>query len=73
MVRPSTQKPVWCADTPKDGHAATAQLVSCTTTKPTEAKIELAMLQQNGGFHAKPEGLSTSQSGTDLQATPAQW
>ena len=28
------------------------------------------MLQQEGGFHAKPEGLSTSQSGTDLQPHP---
>ena len=67
---PSTQKPVWCADTPKDGHAATAQLVSCTTTKPVDANIQEALLQQEGGFHAKPEGLSTSQSGTDLQPHP---
>ncbi len=69
---PSSQKPVWCADTPRtatdpSGRVATAQLVSCTTTRPKAATIQVAMLQQEGGFHAKPEGLSTSQSGTDLE------
>ena len=63
---PSSQKPVWCAETPKDGHAATAQLVSCTTKNP-EGLVQEALLQ--APTHPTPagSGLAGSQSGTSLE------
>jgi len=43
---PSSDKPVWCADTGKTG--PTAQSVSCTTNDPSGANPQMAMLQQSG-------------------------
>ena len=74
---PSSQKPVWCAETPKQatdvsGRVATAQLVSCTTTKPPAGSEHSAGDVATGTAASTPslKGLSTSQSGTDLQPHP---
>ena len=40
---PSTEKPVWCTSTGKDG--PTAQSVACTTTDPGNGAVQVSMLQ----------------------------
>ena len=52
---PSKDKPVFCTETGRPG--ATAQQVSCTTTKPEG--VEIAQM-------TKPEGIGGTQSGTKL-------
>ncbi len=44
---PSSDKPVWCAQTGKGG--PTSQSVACTVTDPSGAKPELALLQSAPG------------------------
>jgi len=56
---PSTDKPVYCANTGSDG--PTAQAVTCTTTKPDN--ILLSQL-------TKPTGIGGTQAGTALQPHP---
>jgi len=62
---PSSDKPVWCASTEKAG--PTAQNVSCTTTDPSGANPELAMMQLE---KPTPGGQARPQSGTNLQPHP---
>jgi hypothetical protein len=76
---PSTDKPVWCADTARSGGAnsygpngervPTAQSVTCTTTNPRGSEQNYAMLQQ---LSVTPRGLSSQNqgSGTNLQPHP---
>ncbi|QHN01985.1 cytochrome c3 family protein [Granulicella sp. WH15] len=67
---PSTDKPVWCAETGKGGYGAstpTAQGLSCTTKDPSGENPKVAMLQQ---LSATPRGMSQPQSGTELQPHP---
>ena len=56
---PSSEKPVWCADTGKDG--PTAQSISCTTKDPSGMNPTVAFLQE---LSATPRGQGRSQSGT---------
>ena len=68
---PSTDKPVWCAETAKNAsangangpgeRAATAQAVSCTTKDPNADNPKLALLQMSGSF---PKGTQRAGSGT---------
>ena len=69
---PSTDKPVWCAQTSSgtSGQGPTAQSVSCTTTKPSD-NPKVAMLAGFGvgaGSGLGPQG--NAQSGTRLQPHP---
>jgi hypothetical protein len=74
---PSTDKPVWCADTQKVGGALnynadgsrvpTAQSVTCTTTRPGGGSPMYASLQQ---LSIGPRGMGRSQSGTSMQPHP---
>jgi hypothetical protein len=76
---PSSDKPVWCADTAKSGGATdygpngeripTAQGLTCTTSNPSGEGPEVAMLQT---LSATPRGLSAQNpgSGTNLQPHP---
>ena len=67
----SSDKPVWCAETEKNGNAngayvngmrtPTAQAVTCTTTDPGGKNPNIAMLQ---GFTQGPPSMSQSHSGT---------
>jgi hypothetical protein len=67
----SSDKPVWCAETEKNGSAnggyvdgsrtPTAQAVSCTTKDPSGNNPNIAMLQ---GFMQGPAHMSQSHSGT---------
>ena len=72
---PSTDKPVFCAETGKAGLGAdgkpvpTAQTVSCTTKDPSGANPELAMLQL---VERSPGGNGKGQSGTQLQPRPTE-
>ncbi len=63
---PSSDKPVWCADTGKPGNGPgrvpTAQTVSCTTRNPDGEDPQIAMLQMAGKFH--PGGTQKAASGT---------
>jgi len=65
---PSTDSPVWCADTGKGGSGTgpTAQSVSCTTTKPNDNPKE-AMLQE---LSTTPRGQGKTDAGTQLQPHP---
>ena len=56
---PSSEKPVWCADT--DSSKPTAQNVACTTKNPAGDSPEVAFLQM---------GTGKSDSGTPLQPHP---
>jgi hypothetical protein len=56
---PSSDKPVWCADSASD--KPTAQNVNCTTNNPAGEGTEVAFLQM---------GTGKSQSGTALQPHP---
>ncbi len=62
---PSTDKPVWCADTGKgaSGTGPTAQAVSCTTKDPNGGGPETAMLQTLD-LHPRSMGRTNSGSGT---------
>jgi hypothetical protein len=62
---PSSDKPVWCTSAVKGG--ATAQNVSCTTTDPSAAGPEVAMMQLDT---PTPLGQGRPQSGTNLQPHP---
>jgi hypothetical protein len=65
---PSTEKPVWCAGTGKNG--PTAQDVSCTTTDPSgNGNPELAMLQLEP---THPAGQASPQSGFPMQPHPVE-
>jgi hypothetical protein len=66
---PTTDKPVWCADTGKgaQGTGPTAQGVTCTTTRPGGDGPKYALLQQ---LSAGPRGMGRTQSGTDMQPHP---
>ncbi len=63
---PSSDKPVWCADTGKD-NGPTAQSVSCTTKDPSGENPKVAFLQE---LSVTPRGQGRSQSGTQLQPHP---
>ena len=56
---PTGDKPVWCTSAVKGG--ATAQNVSCTTTDPTGAAPEIAMMQN---LDTRPRSMGRNQSGT---------
>ena len=56
---PSSNKPVWCAETGK--FAPTSSAVTCTTTDPGTANPQLAMLQLQG----------PNKTGSDYNANPA--
>ena len=64
---PSTDKPVWCADTGKAGlgidgkPVPTAQTLSCTTRNPEGDGPQIAMLQMAGD---RPGGTQHANSGT---------
>jgi hypothetical protein len=69
---PSSDKPVWCAETTKNGSAnggfaadgtrtPTAQAVSCTTKDPAGSNPHVAFAQS---FEQGPAAMSQSQSGT---------
>lgn len=72
---PTTDKPVWCAETGKS--VPTAQQVNCVTKDPKQGNPELAFLQDsssNGpnyhpgnGLAGASNGKSSSSTGTDLQ------
>ncbi len=62
---PSTNKPVWCADTGRG--QTTAEQVSCTTKDPLQANPEVAMLQL---VERSPGGNGKAQSGTQMQPIP---
>jgi hypothetical protein len=63
---PSTDKPVWCTSTVKDG--PTSQDVSCTTKDPSgNGNPEVAMMQLEP---VHPAGQGRPQSGTNLQPHP---
>ena len=64
---PSSDKPVWCAETGQAG--ATAQGVTCTTQNPSGANPEVAMLQLT---NKSPGGDGKTQSGTQLQPHPTE-
>ncbi len=66
---PSTDKPVWCADTPNSYGRATAQQVHCTTKNPTGGNPEIAALQM---VEKSPGGNGKGQSGTQLQPHPTE-
>ena len=63
---PTTDSPVWCAQTGKAG--PTAQSLNCTTRNPSGGDPEVAMLQATapGGG----SGQTRPQSGTNLQPVP---
>jgi hypothetical protein len=63
----STDHPVWCANTGKNG--PTAGAVSCTTTNPTGNDPEVAMLQIGPGTK-RGEPAPQKGSGTSLQPVP---
>jgi hypothetical protein len=72
---PSSDKPVWCGETVKNGSAnggyvdgqrtPTAQAVSCTTTDPNQGNPQVAMLQ-NVDVRPRSMGHSNDGSGTHL-------
>jgi hypothetical protein len=62
---PTSDKPVWCADTGVAG--PTAQGVTCTTDKPGSGP-ELAWMQE---VSTTPRGMGRTQSGTNMQPHPA--
>jgi hypothetical protein len=74
---PSSDKPVWCADTAKSGGAnsygpngervPTAQSVTCTTKDPSGDNPKLALMQE---LSITPRGQARPQSGTNLQPHP---
>ena len=74
---PSSDKPVWCADTARNAGAQTygadgsrvptAQSISCTTKNPSGNGPEVAMLQL---VERSPGGNGKGQSGTQLQPVP---
>jgi hypothetical protein len=64
---PSTDKPVWCASTVKDG--PTAQDVSCVTKDPSGNNPEVAMMQLEP---VHPAGQARPQSGTNMQPHPGE-
>ncbi len=74
---PSTDKPVWCAETAKNGavnsygpngeRTPTAQSVSCTTKDPSGNNPQVAFLQM---VERSPGGNGRGQSGTQLQPQP---
>ena len=67
---PSSDKPVWCAETPGKNingtgdRTPTAQGVSCVTRDPSGENPKLAMLN---GPDGQREGMTRPQSGTSLQ------
>ena len=64
---PSTDRPVWCAQTGING--PTAQSLSCTTKSPTGGDPEVAMLQNVTGS-ANPGPQARPQSGSHMQPVP---
>ena len=64
---PTTNKPVWCADTANSYGRPTAQQVSCTTRDPSGNGPELAQLEP-----PTPTGLSAPHSGTSAQPHPTE-
>ncbi len=70
---PSSNKPVWCADTtrkagansygPQGQRIPTAQAISCTTKDPSRDNPQIAMLQQLD-FHPRSMGHTNPGSGT---------
>ena len=65
---PTTEKPVWCAETGKA--APTAQSVRCVTKDPGAAPNQLAMLQGNIGNNLGADGRSNRGSGVSIQQGP---
>ncbi len=76
---PSTDKPVWCSETTKNGGAnsygphgervPTAQAVSCTTKDPSNDNPEIAQVRMMG---QRLGGNAESQSGTMSNPRPTQ-
>jgi hypothetical protein len=64
---PSSDKPVWCTDSPNSYTRPTAQQVSCTTNDPSGNNPEIAMLQATP---RSPGGNGKNQSGTQLEPNP---
>ena len=74
---PSSDKPVWCADTAKSDSALnygakgdrtpTAQSLTCVTKDPSGDGPKVAMLQ---ALSATPRGMGRPQSGTNMEPHP---
>jgi hypothetical protein len=63
---PTTDKPVWCADTGKE-NGPTAQSVSCTTTDPSGQNPKMAWMQE---LSVQPRSMGRTQSGANMQPKP---
>ncbi len=65
---PSSEKPVWCGSTGKEG--PTAQVVNCTTVDPTGKGPEMATLQTAGAASGTVERCSGGHWGGDAGELP---
>jgi hypothetical protein len=66
---PSSEKPVWCAETGK--LAPTAQAVSCTTTDPKSLNPQVAFLQ-GGPIEQHPNAASQTSNGISAHGSGVQ-